>query len=237
MKLALAALALTPLAVVAAAVTPVQDDVFSGPLVGEPILGFEAVGMNGELRDQAHDFVAAYAGAPTVYCFVHEVSRATGKTLRALDDACAARAEDGLEALFVLLGSDQDATERYGLSLPGLLEMRSQLAVSADGVEGPGAWGLNKEMSLTVVVAKDDVVVSNHPLLVTNANDVPEIMAAVDEAMLELEDMDDVKREILALRAELREVRAELARLAPPADPGPGMQRMSGEGKAPGRGN
>ncbi|QDU67904.1 hypothetical protein [Engelhardtia mirabilis] len=194
----------------AAAAGALQDEAFSGPLPGEPIVGFEAVGMNGELRDEVHDFVADFAGATTVWCFIHEVSRATSRTIRALDEACVARRPDGLETLFVLLGKDQDETERYGLELPGLLEVRSPLAVSLDGQEGPGAWGLNREMSLTIVVTRRDVAVASFPLLTTNATDVPQVMAAVDQALLTLESFEDVKRELLALRTRV----AELERLA-----------------------
>ena len=212
--LALASLCLTSLCLAAAGAF--QDEQFSGPLPGEPIVGFEAVGMNGELRDEVRDYVADFAGATTVWCFIHEVSRATSRTIRALDAACVERKDAGLETLFVLLGKDQDETERYGLELPGLLEVQSPLAVSLDGHEGPGAWGLNREMSLTVIVTRGDITVASFPLLTTNATDVPHVMAAVDDALLTVESFGDVKRELLALRARV----AELERMAASVSPG-----------------
>lgn len=214
MKLPLAALVLVTFGLTAAAV--LQEEPYSGPLPGEPLVPFDAVGMNGELRDEVHDYVAAYAGATTVYCFIHEVSRASGRTLRALDDACLARRDEGLEALFVLLGKDQDETERYGLELPGLLDIRSPLAVALEGEEGPGAWGLNRAMTLTVVVAKGDVAVANFALLTTNETDVPKIMAAADEALHAVASFEDVQRELAALRERVRALEAQVA-AAPPA--------------------
>lgn len=213
-----------------------DQELYSGPLPGEPIVPFEVVAATGPERDTVVDYVTRFDGAPTVYCFVHNVSRASSRTVRALDVACAARADEGLRTLFVMLGSDQDETERYGMIFPGLLDLSSHVGISVDGNEGPGAWGLDRELVLTVTVAKGDMTVASFPLLSPNETDVPRIMEAVDPLLMELETFEDLRDEVLRLRQDVRALQETVAALtggappAPPAEPDMMGGGMRGDG-------
>ncbi|MCH7688790.1 MAG: hypothetical protein IH899_19265, partial [Planctomycetes bacterium] len=52
--------------------------------------------------------------------------------------------------------------------------------VSVDGGEGPGAYGLNRKVTLTIVVAVDNKVTANFALVQPNVQaDVPKVLKAV----------------------------------------------------------
>ena len=51
--------------------------------------------------------------------------------------------------------------------------------MSPDGAEGPGNYGLNKECMMTIVTAKDNVVVSNFALVQPGIADAPAVIAAL----------------------------------------------------------
>ena len=209
MQKALLSLALVTLS------APTQDPIWSGPQPGERLPGFTVLGMTGEVREKEHDFVAEYAGAPTVIVFIKEITRASGHCFRGIDDAVWERRDEGLRALFVLLPKDQAEAERYGLGMAKLVDIQSDLGVSVDGGEGPGSYGLNKDVAMTVLVAKDDVVTANFALISPNDTDVPKVMAAVEEILLpDLESPEGVKAELLRLRQEVRELRDEVAALS-----------------------
>ena len=53
------------------------------------------------------------------------------------------------------------------------------MSISLDGLEGPGRYGLNRNMDMTVLVAKDQQVVDNFAINGPNNNDAPEILAAI----------------------------------------------------------
>jgi hypothetical protein len=54
------------------------------------------------------------------------------------------------------------------------------IGISLDGQEGPGAYGLNRKMTLTVLVAKDNRVTANFALVQPSiAADAPEIGHAI----------------------------------------------------------
>jgi hypothetical protein len=135
-----------------------QDEIFSGPQVGEPTPGFTIIGSSGPYKDQSVDIIEEFAGGPSAIVFVNRPTRAAARTLRELDKGFAARFDQGLQAMFVLLSADQEQSERYGGQLLRSLNMRSEMGVSVDGLEGPGSYGLLKESMLTILIAKDNVV-------------------------------------------------------------------------------
>ena len=54
------------------------------------------------------------------------------------------------------------------------------IGISVDGKEGPGAYGLNRNVTLTVLVGKDNVVTANFALIQPSIPaDAPKILAEV----------------------------------------------------------
>ena len=53
------------------------------------------------------------------------------------------------------------------------------MALSPDGAEGPGNYGLNKDCLMTIVTAQDNKVVANFALVQPGIADAPKVLAAL----------------------------------------------------------
>jgi hypothetical protein len=221
MNLAFAALVLAAAA---------QDDKFSGPQKGEKTAAFKVfdVGSRSEM-----DYVDQAKGAPMLIVFIHELSRPGAALMRALDEVGQIKQVRGLRACFVSLTEDRDGAERHLPQVVKALNLRCPIGISLDGKEGPGAYGLNREVMLTILVARDNKVTANFAIVSPNETDAPRIKAAVDEILKKPAEPpsgtpEELKAEILRLREEVMTLKEELAalKLRPPsADPG-GRRRM-----------
>ncbi len=209
------------------------DEKFSGPQKGEKTAGFVVfdVGSRKEL-----DFVGEGKGAPTLLVFIHELTRPAAALMRALDDYGQVKQVRGLRSLFVSLSEDRDGAERKLPQVVKSINLKSPLGISVDGKEGPGAYGLNREVGLTILVAKGDKVHANFAILSPNETDAPRIKAAIDEVLAggtgeptggpeELRaEVSRLREENLKLKEELAALRIQAARAA--AAPAGGRRMM-----------
>lgn len=178
-----------------------QDEIFSGPQPGEKTPGFTVFDI-GSRREV--DYVAEWKGAPTLLIFVHELTRPGAALMRPLDEYAQVKKVRGLRALVVSLAEDRDEAERRLPMVKGAIQLKTPWGVSVDGPEGPGAYGLNREVTLTILVAKDNRVHANFAILSPNETDAPGIRKAIDEVL---------KREPEAVTGTPEELAAEVARL------------------------
>lgn len=196
-----------------------QDPVYSGPQKGEKLPGFKVLGMNGVEKGREVDSIAEGKGAPILIVFVHEVTRPAAQLLRRLDNHAAAR---GVRALIVLLAEDMNMAERYAPILQDIMKYKGALGISVDGKEGPGSYGLNQEMTLTILLGKEDIVVANWALRSPTDTDAPPILQAIDRiagvrdslARTEALRKQDLEARVAALEDEVRELREAIERLA-----------------------
>ncbi len=200
------------LALLALLVQREQEKPLSGPQKGEKTPAFKVLDLEGKERD----WVTEWKGAPALIVFVHELTRPGAQLMRKLDDHAARR---GIKSLLVLLGDDVNKNERYAPVLQGIVKFKSTLGVSPDGKEGPGAYGLNKEVQVTVLLAKDDLVAGNWALTQPNDTDTPGITKAIDE-LLGVKP-DPLEERVAALEKEVRELRALVERLQQAQKPQP----------------
>ena len=165
-----------------AGVTVAQDPVFSGPQIGEELAPFEAkpaFGQSGEV-----DVVEDTGGSPVLLVFVHQVTRPSIGLTRLLMEYAASQAEDGLKSRLVFLTDDVTDASAFLSRARHALPRGATPLISTDGVEGPGAYGLNRKMTLTVLVASDGVVTANFPLIQPSVqSDGPKIGYAIVKAL------------------------------------------------------
>ena len=142
------------------------DDVkplFSGPQVSEALTPFEAQPAFGEAEK-----IAVLDGAmdsPVLLVFVHQVTRPSIGLTRLLMDYAATKESQGLQSRLVFLTDDPTDTKALLQRARRALPQGVQPSISTEGIEGPGAYGLNRNMSLTVLIASDGVVTANFPLV------------------------------------------------------------------------
>ena len=156
----------------------------SGPQVGEKVTPFVVRGVIGEAAGKEINLVKEAQGKPLVLVFLHEVNRPSVGLARLLLNYAASRKADGLHAGLVLLTADATASEEWIKRAAAALPSGVPIGISGDGAEGPGAYGLNRKVQVTVLVVKDDKVAANFALVQPSIEaDSPKIAAAIVAAI------------------------------------------------------
>ncbi len=159
-----------------------QEEVFSGPQVGESLAPFPARYVYGEQAGQTFDLVAMANGGPLVIVVVHERTRPSIGLTRTVMNYATRDQNDGLTSGIVFLSSDATETETWLKRIRNspAIPRGIPLGISPDGEAGPGAYGLNRHVTLTVLVANEGKVTANFPLVQPSiAADAPRIAAAL----------------------------------------------------------
>lgn len=192
-----------------------QDPKFSGPQKGEKTPGFKVfdVGARKEV-----DYLAEGKGGPAIVVFIHELTRPGAALMRALDEYGQIKQVRGLRTLFVSLSEDRDGAERHLPAVVKSLNLKCPLGISLDGKEGPGAYGLNRDVMLTILVVRDDKVAANFAIVSPNETDAPRIKAAADEILKAAAPPpagtpDELREQVVRLREEVATLREELTAL------------------------
>lgn len=179
-----------------------QEETLSGPQKGEQLTPFKIVDVA-----TTKEVEIEFKKGASLLVFIHELTRPAAQCFRPLDDYAAKHPE--LNTLFVYLSEDQDGAERHLPVVVQSVKLKSKLGVSIDGKEGPGAYGLNKKVTLTVLVAKDGFVMANFAILSPNETDAPKILKALDNLLAPVT-LEEMRAEILRLREEIRALRDEV---------------------------
>lgn len=182
-----------------------QKRVFSGPQPGEKIKPFKVLLVEGNDTKEL-EIVKESDERTTLICFVHRLSN-DDRILFGLGlvDFYASRHKE-LTSHFVLLSDDREKiiTMLRGFSR-GSLFTKSLVSLSVDGAEGPGYYGLNRKVAMTVLVAKGNQVVSNLVFQAPNNRDLETIMVAVADVL------DKPKPTLAKVQQELRAERQRRA--------------------------
>jgi len=157
-----------------------QEQVFSGPQVGEKLSPFKVRSVFEKDGGKDLDFVGAANGKPIVLIFVHEVNRQSISMTRVLTGYTASRVQDGLATGIVFLDDDATAAENQLKKMRHALTPQSPIGIFPDGREGPGSYGLNRNVMLTILVGKEGKVTGNYALVQPSLQvDLPKILQSV----------------------------------------------------------
>jgi hypothetical protein len=155
-----------------------DDPIFSGPQVGEMIPPLKAKGVFGDLADNEIDIIKRGDSGPVALIFVHGRTRpAFGLTNSIMKWAVS---RDGLQCAVVFLTDDATATSDWMRRIKSYFPEGVTHAVSVDGAEGPGSFGLNRNVTLTVLVGNQGKVSANLALVQPSLPaDGPKILKAI----------------------------------------------------------
>ena len=157
-----------------------DDPIFSGPQVGEKLVAFKTRGVLGREKGKELDFVKAADGKPIVMVFLHKLTRPSVGMTRVLMNYVATRKKDGLQGGIVWLADDIVAAEERINRAKHALPKNTSLGLSLDGFEGPGAYGLNRDVTLTVLVGEKGKVTANYALVQPSIQaDLPKILKSI----------------------------------------------------------
>ncbi|MDX1930537.1 MAG: hypothetical protein SFV81_28695 [Pirellulaceae bacterium] len=180
-----------------------QEQLFSGPQVGEKLNSFKVRGVFDDEAGKDLDFVGQADGKPIVLIFVHDVNRQSVSMTRILSGYTVSRANDGLATGVVWLDDDATAAENQLKKMRHALTPKAPTGISLEGREGPGSYGLNRNVMLTILVGKEGKVTANFALVQPSLQvDLPKILQSVVDIaggevpkLSELPGMPDMRRE------------------------------------------
>jgi hypothetical protein len=141
------------------------EQVFSGPQPGEPLTGFPVRVVFGEEEGQEVDLVGRAPQSPWTLIFVHDVTRQSVAVTRAVMRYATSRTDDGLRTALIFLTADATDTENFLRRARHALPDDVIVGISSDGLEGPGDYGLNRSVTLTILVANEGMVTGNFALV------------------------------------------------------------------------
>ena len=155
-----------------------DEQIFSGPQVGESIPTLKAKGVFGELADNEFNLIERGDSDPVALIFVHARTRpAFGLTNTVMKWAAS---RDSLQCGVVFLTDDATATTQWMRKIQSYFSKDVTYAVSLDGSEGPGSFGLNRNVTLTVLVGNQGKVTANFALVQPSMQaDAPKIVKAI----------------------------------------------------------
>ena len=161
-----------------------QEPIFSGPQPGEKLSSFEVRGVLADQAGKTLNFVKDADGKPIVLIFVHEVSRPTIGFTRTLSAYTVTRLKDGLHTGVTWLDDDATTAENTVKRSQHALTASAPLGVSLDGREGPGSYGLNRNVALTILIGKDNKVTANFALVQPSLQaDMPKVLDAIAQVI------------------------------------------------------
>jgi len=175
-----------------------DDKIFSGPQVGEKTAPFKMRGVFGDDAGKELDVVTKAGGKPTVLLFVHDANRPSIGFMRILMNYIGEQAKKDLNGAIVWLAADVSEAEAALKRMSQALPKNVPIGISTDGKEGPGTYGLNRNVTLTVLIVKDNKVTANFALVQPSIQaDLPKVLEQVAKVIGEkppkLEDVPGVK--------------------------------------------
>jgi hypothetical protein len=153
-------------------------DPTSGPAVGDKLTDAKVKGVLGAGEGKEFNLLDRAKKEPTVIVFVHKLTRPTFRFLKEVDKASG---DDKLNAHFVWLSGDVGKTEDYLKLAKNSLSFSTPVGICLDGATGPNGYGLNDQVDVTVLLARDGAVTSNFALVGPNETAAPKIVAAIVE--------------------------------------------------------
>ncbi len=162
-----------------------EKPIYSGPQPGEKVPSLIAVNIRGELAGQEFDPVEL-AGDKLHLMFFVSKSRTFGRFLGQLRNQLQAIEENSKQpwAMSVIVCTD-DANEaqKSFTVLDQRYPKNLVVGLSKDGSAGPPAFGLDKNLTATVIVAKNGTVAHNLPYAGNAFYTQPHILGAIARAM------------------------------------------------------
>ena len=162
-----------------------EKEIFSGPQPGEKLPSLQATGVYGEIEGETFDFIAKADGRAHVLLLQDEspVGLRGLVSVAGVVDKISNRSDKDLHISVVFLSDDSDALKKTVIGIARRVPENVLVGISPDGREGPGSYGLNRNVAQTVIIAKDGKVLYNfaftQPMLYAD----PHVLGAIAQAI------------------------------------------------------
>ncbi|MEM9645370.1 MAG: hypothetical protein AAF989_10275, partial [Planctomycetota bacterium] len=158
---------------------------FSGPQAGERLPAFQAIGVHGKRKETNFDPTEDIQDEPHVLIFMDDGGvgvRGLFGFIRALE-TIRDNTDKDLRLTTIFLGDDSSALSGFVNRFSARLSESATVGISIDGRDGPGNYGLNRNVAMTVLVAKDGKVTHNFPMTQAMLYPDPHVLGAVAEVL------------------------------------------------------
>ena len=162
-----------------------EKPIYSGPQPGEKVPSLTAINLRGDQAGQEFDPVDLAGDKLHLMFFVSE-SRTFGRFLGQLRQQLRAIEENSKQpwAMSVIVCTDDANKAEKGFAvLDQRYPQNLVVGLSKDGSAGPPAYGLDKNLTATVIVAKNGKVAHNLPYAGDAFYTQPHILGAIAKAM------------------------------------------------------
>jgi len=159
--------------------------IYSGPQPGEKLPPFKAIALSGALEGQEFD-AAALAGEELHLLIFAKEARTFGRFLSNLArqlEVIEGKSKQSWEMSFIVVNDDPNDVEKKFEWVAQRLPDFVRAGLSTDGSDGPPAYGLDRTLTATVIVAKGGKVVHNLPYPSDAFYTQPHILGALASAM------------------------------------------------------
>ncbi|MDG2223326.1 MAG: hypothetical protein P8L85_18230 [Rubripirellula sp.] len=162
-----------------------EQPIYSGPQPGEKALAFGAINLRGDQAGQEIDPISLAGDKLQLIIFVNE-ARTFGRFLGFLQRqllAIEANSKYRWTMSVIVCTDDANEAEKSFAVLDQRYPKELLFCLSKDGSAGPPAYGLDKNITATVIVAKDGKVLHNLPYVSNAFYSQPHILGAIADAM------------------------------------------------------
>lgn len=158
-----------------------EKHVFSGPQPGEKLPPLNATSIRGAAKGKTFDFIAKAGGQPLVLLLQEEsvVGLRGLSDMSRIVDKIANESKQELLMTVVFLGDDPAALKQITQQVP----KNVLVGISPEGREGPGNYGLNRNVSQTVIIAKEGKVLYSFAFTQPMLHPNPYVLGAIGEAI------------------------------------------------------
>ena len=158
-----------------------QQKIFSGPQPGETLPPLEVIGLSDKREDEKIDVVKEFGDGEMILIFQDDTPGGVRGLLgfsRAIK-VFREKSNKELPVVSVFLDDDSSKIAAFSKRFRHLLQDVAIITVSPDGRDGPGAFGLNRNVNMTVLIAKDGKVLHNFVFPQSMLYPDPHVMGAI----------------------------------------------------------
>ena len=160
-----------------------EQTIFSGPQPEEKLLSLKAIAINGDAKGKTIDFITKADKKPLVLIFQDEkplgLRGLVGFTRLIAQINSKSKQQISVHVLF--LGDSPDMLTQQASKIVPHIPDNVLLGVSPDGREGPGNYGLNRNVAQTILTVKDGKVLHNFALAQPMLSPDPYVLGGVAE--------------------------------------------------------
>ena len=174
-----------------------ENKIFSGPQPGEKLPALKVTGISGEIEGKTFDITAKVDRKPLVL-FLQDTNTVGIKGLDGVSELLlqidafqkrhskatgGEKSNQGFQIGVVFLADNLDTLPEWAHDMLKEIPNEILTGISPDGREGPGSYGLNRNVAQTIIIAKDGKVLHNFAFTQPMLRPDPYVLGAVGEAI------------------------------------------------------